>query len=211
MVSVAIVLVAIATALQGCDLPHVEGYFAIGSVDVPTHKVAKWRQETDIYLKYSYQEQHRAAHFLLQVRIGLGWARVQYEAEESDCCMAVIPLLWLHRCRSVLFGVVIQRLSEGEWLPDWLHALHPWLCASWNHGCLGLLVLRHSPHWKCTSTRRERQSCCRLAPLGICSLHAAVLFLHRLCDGSFIDLLEDQEEEADGRSQDSLWINAHFQ
>jgi hypothetical protein len=54
-IAVAASLVLVAIGLEGCDLPHVEGYFPIGTMDVPTHKVAFWRQSEEVYLKFSYK------------------------------------------------------------------------------------------------------------------------------------------------------------
>jgi len=48
-------LLMLCFGLQGCDLPHIEGYFPIGSLDVETHKVANWRQKEEVYIKYSYK------------------------------------------------------------------------------------------------------------------------------------------------------------
>lgn len=42
--------------LQGCDLPKVEGYFNIFSLDIATHEVPYWRQEVDVYEKASYTD-----------------------------------------------------------------------------------------------------------------------------------------------------------
>lgn len=52
---VATSLVGLCIGLQGCDLPHIEGYFPIATMDVPTHKVALWRQKEEVYIKYSYK------------------------------------------------------------------------------------------------------------------------------------------------------------
>jgi len=41
--------------LEGCDLPHIEGYFPIATMDVDVHKVALWRQKEELYVKYSYK------------------------------------------------------------------------------------------------------------------------------------------------------------
>jgi len=49
-------LVAVSLSLQGCDLPHIEGYFPIATMDVPTHKVAAWRQQEEVYTKFSYKD-----------------------------------------------------------------------------------------------------------------------------------------------------------
>lgn len=48
-------LVVLSLGLEGCDLPRVEGYFPIGSFDVTMHKVAFWRMQEEIYMKYSYK------------------------------------------------------------------------------------------------------------------------------------------------------------
>lgn len=48
-------LVALSINLQGCDLPHIEGYFPIATMDVTTHKVAMWRQKEEVYMKFSYK------------------------------------------------------------------------------------------------------------------------------------------------------------
>jgi len=53
--AVAAFLAMLSLGLQGCDLPHIEGYFPIGTMDVPMHKVAKWRQKEELFLKFSYK------------------------------------------------------------------------------------------------------------------------------------------------------------
>lgn len=49
-------LVLLSIGLQGCTVPRIEGYFQIGSMDVPTHKVAIWRQKEELFKKYSYKQ-----------------------------------------------------------------------------------------------------------------------------------------------------------
>eukprot|EP00747_Dinoflagellata_sp_TGD_P163931 gnl/TRDRNA2_/TRDRNA2_183166_c0_seq1.p1 gnl/TRDRNA2_/TRDRNA2_183166_c0~~gnl/TRDRNA2_/TRDRNA2_183166_c0_seq1.p1 ORF type:complete len:292 (-),score=49.54 gnl/TRDRNA2_/TRDRNA2_183166_c0_seq1:113-868(-) len=51
---VAAVMVFVSTSLQGCDIPHVEGYFAL-SFDIKTHKKANWRNKPDYWHKFSYE------------------------------------------------------------------------------------------------------------------------------------------------------------
>jgi TM2 domain-containing membrane protein YozV len=45
---------AISLSLQGCDLPHIEGYVPLFSFDVPFHKIPYWRQSEEVYEKFSY-------------------------------------------------------------------------------------------------------------------------------------------------------------
>merc|ERR1719203_380772 len=56
--SAALVAVAVATAslLQGCDVPHVEGYIVVGNFDVETHHVPMWRRAKDYFESNSYQD-----------------------------------------------------------------------------------------------------------------------------------------------------------
>lgn len=53
-----VVFVVAALLLQGCDVPHVEGYFVIGNFDVKTHHVANWRKQPDYWERNSYKDPH---------------------------------------------------------------------------------------------------------------------------------------------------------
>jgi len=46
----------IAASLQGCDLPRVEGYFAVGDMSVTTHRLSVWRSQPSYYDKFAHWE-----------------------------------------------------------------------------------------------------------------------------------------------------------
>lgn len=54
-VACAAAALVMATSLQGCDLPHVEGYFLM-DMNIETHKVSYWRQQQDYWTKFSYTD-----------------------------------------------------------------------------------------------------------------------------------------------------------
>lgn len=49
-------LVAAATTLQGCTVPHVDGYLDISDENIATHRVPFWRQKQDYWELSSYQD-----------------------------------------------------------------------------------------------------------------------------------------------------------
>mmetsp|Transcript_145033 Transcript_145033/g.377348 ORF Transcript_145033/g.377348 Transcript_145033/m.377348 type:complete len:265 (+) Transcript_145033:1225-2019(+) len=52
--AVAVAAVLSATTLQGCDVPHVEGYLIAGNVEVSTHSLAAWRSMPDYWEQNAY-------------------------------------------------------------------------------------------------------------------------------------------------------------
>lgn len=52
----AVASAVVAVTLQGCDLPHVDGYLAIGDMDVATHSVPVWRTMRDYYSTSYYRD-----------------------------------------------------------------------------------------------------------------------------------------------------------
>lgn len=48
------VLVAVSVLLQGCVLPHVDGYVDFSDATIATHHVPFWRQEEEYWFKSSY-------------------------------------------------------------------------------------------------------------------------------------------------------------
>lgn len=53
-VTVLAVLVAVSVLLEGCTLPHVDGYVDVSDATIATHKVPFWRQEEEYWVKSSY-------------------------------------------------------------------------------------------------------------------------------------------------------------
>jgi len=45
-----------ATTLQGCDVPHVEGYLIAGNIEVSTHRVAEWRTKPNYWDQNAYTD-----------------------------------------------------------------------------------------------------------------------------------------------------------
>jgi hypothetical protein len=52
---IAVCLLSLSLTLQGCDLPLVEGYLPMFTVSTNFHKVPYWRQQQEVYVKYSYK------------------------------------------------------------------------------------------------------------------------------------------------------------
>lgn len=48
------ILAAVSVVLQGCVLPHVDGYIDFSDATIATHKLPFWRQETEYWFKSSY-------------------------------------------------------------------------------------------------------------------------------------------------------------
>jgi len=51
------VLVAVSVQLQGCVLPHVDGYIDFSDATIATHKVPVWRMEQEYWVTSSYLDQ----------------------------------------------------------------------------------------------------------------------------------------------------------
>lgn len=43
-------LLVASLGLQGCDVPRVEGYYDLGTLELPTHSVPFWRQKMDYFM-----------------------------------------------------------------------------------------------------------------------------------------------------------------
>lgn len=52
----AVVLLSVSLTLQGCDLPRVDGYFDVGEMKVPAHRMAVWRMQEDYYDKFGFMD-----------------------------------------------------------------------------------------------------------------------------------------------------------
>lgn len=49
-----VVLAVVAGSLQGCDVPHVQGYVAFGDVQIASHSVPFWRTRMDYFDRFAH-------------------------------------------------------------------------------------------------------------------------------------------------------------